>query len=402
MSKVAIVKIENKQIELAVRKAIDLLGGITKFISNEERVLLKPNLLSAPENKEALEKIRTDPRVLEALIKLLMEKRSPKIMVGDCSGVGEKGGTKEAIRKSGYLVLEEKYQNVEVRSLEARGPVHVDINGKKLKSATVAKDVMETKAIINVPKMKTHSLTIFTGAVKNLFGTITGGDKTRIHSLGGTLNGFSQCLVDLYSFEKEKIKLNVMDANVALEGSGPGAAGKAVKMGLILASEDAVALDAVAVTLMGIAPEKVPTLRFAHEQGLGEIDIEKITILGEQIIDHKRKFKFPKSARIAFLPFQRFSKILQRYPKYKSGCINCQSCVKGCPEQVITIITNKKGEPQPRINLKGCIACYTCIEICPEACYGYESRTLRRVILIFSALLVVVAALITFLVLFLR
>ncbi|MHA1826945.1 MAG: NADH-quinone oxidoreductase subunit I, partial [Candidatus Heimdallarchaeota archaeon] len=128
----------------------------------------------------------------------------------------------------------------------------------------------------------------------------------------------------------------------------------------------------------------------------------KITILGEQIIDHKRKFKFPKSARIAFLPFQRFSKILQRYPKYKSGCINCQSCVKGCPEQVITIITNKKGEPQPRINLKGCIACYTCIEICPEACYGYESRTLRRVILIFSALLVVVAALITFLVLFLR
>jgi len=396
MSTVAVVKIEGEKIEAAVRKAIALLGGIEKFISNEEEILLKPNLLSAPEKKETRDKILTDPRILEALIKILSEKQK-KIVIGDCSGVGELGGTREALRKSGYLELGQRYPNVNVRSLEKNGPINVSINGKKLKNANVAKDVVEAQAIINVPKMKTHSLTIFTGAVKNLFGTITGGDKARIHSLGATLNGFSQCLVDLYGYEKEKIKLNIMDAFIALEGAGPGASGQAVKMGLILASDDAVALDAAAVRIMGLKPEKIPTLQLAHEQGLGEIDENLITILGEKLEDVRRKFKIPLSVKMAFIPYQRFSQIIQRFPDYKSGCTGCESCVNTCPEKVIEIITDKRGNPRPKIDFKNCITCYSCIEICPEACYSTRARNLPKAIATICAFVIVLTTLIVLL-----
>ncbi len=400
MSKVAIVKVENDDIEKAVRKAITLLGGLTQFISDFEEILLKPNLLIAPENKEDRDKIRTEPLVLEALCKMLLEEQK-RVVIGDCSAAGHDGGTKEALKFSGYLEIGEKYDNVDVRSLEANGPINVDVEGKKLRKVNIARDVIEAEAIINVPKMKTHAMTLYTGAIKNLFGTITGGDKTRIHSLGASIQGFSQCLVDLFAFEKSKIKLNIMDAIIALEGMGPGASGQAVKMNLILASDDAVALDAVAFKLMGHDPKKVPATRYAAEQGLGEIDLEKIAILGEKIEDHQRKFKLPKTAIIATIPFQKFSTITLRVPKYNSGCIGCQDCERACPEKVITIKKNKDGSFKPKIDFNGCISCFTCIEICPESCYTHQFRKMRRTIFIATIVILAIATLATTLAIFL-
>ena len=394
MSKVVIIQVVNEDVEEAVRKAINLLGGINKFISNFNEVLLKPNLLIAPEIKEIRDKIRTDPRVLEAITKMIL-KHGKKVIIGDSSAAGHDGGTREALKYSGYLEIGEKYDSVDVRSLEKNGPINVDVQGKKLRKVNIAKDVIDAQAIINVPKMKTHSMTLYTGAIKNLFGTITGGEKTRIHSIGANIKGFSQCLVDLYAFEKSKIKLNIMDAIIALEGMGPGASGKAVQMDLILASEDAVALDAVAFKLMGYNPEKVPATRYAAEQGLGEIDLEKIVILGEKIEDHQRKFKLPKTAKIAIIPFQRFTNISLRTPKYKSGCIACQDCERACPEQVITIIKTKKGEQRPKINYNGCISCFTCIEICPEACYTHQFRNVKKTLIIGSIVLFIIIGIIT-------
>ncbi|MBK5112605.1 MAG: DUF362 domain-containing protein [Candidatus Heimdallarchaeota archaeon] len=381
MSKVAIVQVENADVETAVRKALKLLGGIKQFISDEDEILLKPNLLIAPIKREVRDKIRTDPRVLEALSKILLEQQK-KVIIGDCSAAGHDGGTREAIKQSDYLEISEKFDDVEIRSLEKNGPINIDVKGKKLRNVNIAKDVINAKAIINVPKMKTHSMTLYTGAIKNLFGTITGADKTRIHSLGASIQGFSQCLVDLYAFEKPKIKLNVMDAIIALEGMGPGASGQAVEMNLILASEDAVALDAVAFKLMGHDPKKVPATRFAAEQGLGEMDLAKIEILGEKIEDHQKKFKLPVTAKIAVIPFQRFSNVSIRHPKYTSGCIGCQDCERACPEQVIKIVKDKKDNDEPVIDFKGCISCFTCIEICPEACYTHQFRNVKKVLAI--------------------
>jgi len=400
MSKVAIVYVEKSDVETAVRKAVNLLGGLEQFVSNEDVILLKPNLLIAPEKKEVRDKIRTDPRVLEALSKMLLELQK-KVIIGDCSAAGHDGGTREAILQSEYLKISDKFEDVEIRSLEKNGPINVDVMGKKLRKVNIAKDIMDAKTIINVPKIKTHSMTLYTGAIKNLFGTITGADKTRIHSLGASIQGFSQCLVDLFAFEKHKIKLNVMDAIIALEGMGPGASGQAVEMNLVLASEDAVALDAVAFKLMGHDPKKVPATRYAAEQGLGEIDLTKIKILGEKIEDHQKKFKLPVTAKIAVIPFQRFSNISIRHPKYTSGCTGCQDCERACPEEVIKIVKDKKGENKPTIDFKGCISCFTCIEICPEACYTHQFRNVKKALAIGIPIILTIIGLIIALVLLL-
>ncbi|MFW9922323.1 MAG: DUF362 domain-containing protein, partial [Candidatus Thorarchaeota archaeon] len=384
--KVAIVQIKNNDIETAVKEAVELLGGISRYIKGTDKILLKPNMLSAPDNEDVKAMVRTDPLVLEALSKMVID-NGKKVLIGDTCGSGHLGGTRSVLEKSGYLELGEKYQEIEVRSLEQNGTVSTKIDGKKLKEANLSKEFLETDIAINVPKMKTHSLTMYTGAIKNLFGTICGSDKMRIHALGATLNGFSQCLVDLFSFEKKKFSLHLMDAKIAVEGMGPGASGKAVRMNLILASEDAVALDATAVRLMGRNPNKIPTIRFAAEQGLGEIEEEKIVIVGEKVNDHRRKFKFPVSASFGKLPFARFSSIAMQVPKYVANCTGCKTCQRACPEQVITISNNKKGKFYASINYNGCISCFTCIEVCPEACYKTKLKHLGNILKIVGLIL---------------
>lgn len=398
--KVAIVKVEKKDIEGAVRKAIQLLGGIELFISDVNEVLLKPNLLSAPKEKEIRDRIRTEPLVLEALTKILREAQK-SVVIADSSSAGHFGGTRAVLKSSGYLEIGEKYEKVDVRSLEVNGPISVDVKGKKLGEANISKDFLEAQAVINVPKMKTHAMTVYTGAIKNLYGTISGGDKTRIHSLGANITGFSQCLVDIYAFEKEKIKLNVMDAIIAAEGMGPGAGSSPVEMNLILASDDALALDAVAFNLMGHNPKKVPTLKLAAEQGLGTININEIEILGEKIADHKRKFKLPKTTVLARIPFQKFSNIILKVPKYTSGCIGCRDCERACPEQVITIVRTKEGKPKPEIDYSGCISCFTCIEVCPEVCYSHKAANMQKTVLISVSIILLIAAIATILAIFL-
>jgi uncharacterized protein (DUF362 family)/NAD-dependent dihydropyrimidine dehydrogenase PreA subunit len=368
---VAIVSVRNGNIKEAVKKTIDLLGGINSFIEGAKKVLLKPNLLMAPEDERQREMIRTDPRILEALTELINGEY--QILIGDCSGVVISGGSRAALRRSGYLSLGDK-KNVTVHSLEKNGPIKSQINGKRLKEALVSKDFLEADAVINIPKMKTHSLTLYTGAIKNLYGTITGGEKRRIHVLGNNLKGFSQCLVDIYSFEKEMINLNVMDAVIAMEGLGPSTSGTPVEMNLILASPDAIALDAVAASLMGLQPLKVPMIKFAAEQNLGVADLSKIQILGEPLKEHTRKFKLPSTRIFHNLPLNTIIySLITNKPIYDSGCVGCRVCEKACPMEVITIVKNKDGNPKPIIDYSGCISCFTCSEMCPNACYKEKS-----------------------------
>ncbi len=393
-SKVSIVKVENGDVQSAVKRAIELLGGLEQFVEHTDDVLLKPNLLSAPNNEAVKAKIRTDPRVVETLADMLVD-LDKRILIGDSSGAGQSGGTRAAIERSGYLEIGEKSEKIQVRSLEEHGPTKIEINGKKLKTANISTEFLESKAVINIPKMKTHGLALYTGAIKNLYGTICGADKTRIHSLGATFTGFAQCLVDIYAYEKTRIKLNVMDAIIALEGMGPGAGGSPVEMNLILASADAVALDSVAFRIMGSDPKLVPTIRLAAEQGLGAMNLENIEIVGERIEDHKRKFKLPKVAFLGRIPFARFSNIIFEVPKYVEGCTGCRNCERACPEKVITITKNKKGQFIPKIDYNGCISCFTCIEICPEASYKTKNKNTLKIVLSILATIAVVGTIIT-------
>ncbi|MBN1330109.1 MAG: DUF362 domain-containing protein [Candidatus Heimdallarchaeota archaeon] len=379
---VAIVKVENNDVEKAVRKAIDLLGGIKTILQPFDNVLLKPNLSLALDDPNMRNKVCTDPRVVEAVTKIIAEE-GKKILIGDCSGANTIGGTHKALEKSGFMHLKE-LPDVSIRSLEQNGFVAAEIHGKLLSNANISRDVLGAEAIINLPKMKTHGLTVISGAMKNLYGTIVGGDKTRIHGFATNSKDFSQCLVDLYRFIKPKIVLNIMDAIIAMEGLGPSISGKAVTMNLILASVDAVALDTVAFQLMGYnTPEIIPPIRLAREQGLGEGKLENIRIIGEAIAKHKRKFKLPPTTRFIHLSFMKFSKIISFFakaPKYTSGCIGCTTCVKSCPKGAIALKRTKKGLYKPSIDYNKCISCFACVELCPNGCFSTKSKYRSKII----------------------
>ena len=102
--------------------------------------------------------------------------------------------------------------------------------------------------IVSVPKLKTHGLTQYTGAIKNMMGTIPGNGKKNVHLIAPKADGFAKALVDI--FQMSPPHLIVMDAIVGMGGNGPNA-GQPRKVGLILASRDSVAMDAVASSIIG-------------------------------------------------------------------------------------------------------------------------------------------------------
>lgn len=178
--KVALIKCDNyelSEVKSAINRGIDLLGGIDLFIKGGDKILLKPNLLAS---ESAEKSVTTHPIVFEAIISILQEKAKEKnikkISYGDSPGIGK--GISVA-QKSGISEVAEKL-NIEYADFDE--PVGVSFNeGIKEKSFTIAKPILEADTIISLPKLKSHALTIMTGAVKNQFGCIPGFRKAEYH-----------------------------------------------------------------------------------------------------------------------------------------------------------------------------------------------------------------------------
>ena len=271
---VSVVKANNYDLaELipAVRKSLDLIGGLNAIVKPGDKVFVKINHLSPPSPAER--GIVTHPIFVEAVITLLKE-AGAEITVGDDIEEGDEDG----FIISGFRQMCDR-QGVKLVNLREIGFVEKPCNGKILKNLYVSKIVLEADVIINLPKFKTHSLTTFTGGIKNLYGVIPAGLRRRFHGDYLRSEDFGQMLVDIYSMLKPQ--LTIMDGVMAMEGEGPGS-GKMRNLGLILASKDAVALDAVASGIIGLKPEDVLTTRYAGERGLGVSDLKKIGVAGEK------------------------------------------------------------------------------------------------------------------------
>lgn len=340
------------ELRTAVGKALSLLGGLERFIPKGAKVFVKVNLLPPPSPPERA--IITHPVFTEAVLSLLREV-TPHIVVGDDvhnPQSFELGGYTEMCRRLG----------VELLNLRERGFEEVQLNGSALRSVFLAKAVREAEAVVNLPKLKTHALTTFTGAVKNLYGVIPAGLRTRFHGEHPKPQAFAQVLVDIFSAVRPT--LTVMDGIVAMEGAGP-ANGTPRTLGLIIASPDAVAVDAVAQAIIGLAPLRVWTTRLAHERGLGTGDLREIEILGERLEDVRaRDFRLPPAAGELvgrFGPLTRWAtRHLQAQPKVvQARCVSCGACVRACPTGAAQF-----REKKAWIDKKKCIRCMCCHEAC--------------------------------------
>lgn len=297
------------EIAASVRKAIELTGGLTDVIARGDTVIIKPNLVipQAPETGTT-----TDPRVCKVIADMVKE-IGAKPIIAESSAVGI--DTEAAFKAAGYLKLrEEGYQVVDLKKEET---VKVPIpRGKSLKEVSLARLVIEARAIISVPAMKTHDQTTVTLSLKNTKGLLPDTFKRKFHTTFGLYQG----VADLCTVIRPS--LAVVDGIVAQEGLGP-MFGLPVGMGLIIAGKDPVAVDAVTSVVMGFGPRESGCIDAAHQMKVGTADMNQIEIVGEPMANVQRRFKRAEEGVFELITLPRGLNIVLN----EKACTGCRTCV---------------------------------------------------------------------------
>ena len=355
----------------AVKGAVDLLGGIGRFVKPGERILIKPNLLAGKPPEKA---VTTHPAMVKAMIRLVRD-AGARPFVGDSPGMGsvfkiaERCAVMNACREEGAPLV------------DLSNPVIVENPaGHTFRRLEVSRDALNYDGIINVPKLKTHAQMFLTLGVKNLFGCVPGKLKPQWHLTAGVDSAqFSGMLLDLYLYLKPR--LTVMDAVVGMEGNGPGS-GDPRLIGLVFAAPNAIAMDTVVTEVLGAKPEDLPILKTARMRGIKEAEMANIETLGEEMRDIRVKgFRFPPLAGLNFaaaLPYfvdKRLRKALTSRPHVDHrACTLCNVCVEVCPPEIM----RKTGRIE--IDYSKCIRCYCCQEMCPHGAISSREGWLKRII----------------------
>ena len=350
----------SEQVEVAVRQAVDLLGGMARFVQPGQRVLVKPNLLQPSDPAKA---IVTHPTVVRAVVRLVQE-AGGQVLIADNPVVVPMTvrGWQSAYERSGLAgVAAETGAALNTHIVPQQRP-HPD--GQLIKLVDTSSFFLESDIVISVAKLKTHGFMRFTGAVKNLFGTVPGTTKFGYHVKLQTAERFADMLLDLVSFVRPV--LTVMDAVVGMDGDGPSA-GRPFPIGAILAGADPVAVDVAALGLVGHEPSQVPTVAGAIRRGWTTGRVADLDMLGEGgPAVRVAGFELPPGGRSEMDYFPSFlrswgTRQLVASPVVTERCINCGLCIENCPVQTIAEVDGRA-----RIDLGRCIRCYCCHELCPE------------------------------------
>lgn len=382
MEKVALLKCtdyDTDLIEKTIREGFELLGGeayINKLIPRDSKVLLKPNMLSV---EQAGSPVITHFAVFEAVIRIVKE-HTNNISFGDSPGFGD---PKRAAERSGLMEVAEKYG---VKFEDFKETVHVKLDNSILcKSWDVARAPFEADVIISLPKLKTHAMAYFTGAIKNQFGCISGTQKALWHTRMPDANNFCKMLLDLNTLVGTSFA--ILDGIIAMEGNGPKN-GSPHKMNTLIMGDSLSAVDSVAVRLIGYnSPLETPTLKEVYDNNWGTVLPEDIEVVGEKIENMKAKnFKLSRKGEGFHFSSPAVSKFLTGMvapsPSLISDkCIGCKRCEEVCPEQGKVIKMVKTGDNlRPTWNMKNCIRCFCCQELCPAGAIETKNTVIGRLL----------------------
>ena len=245
------------------QEAVSILGGMGRFISKGDRVVVKPNMGWDRKPEQAA---NTNPDVVRTLVDLCLKAgaREVKVLDNPCNPARRtyaRSGISSAAKDAGAKVpycSEHKLKKV-------------SINGEWLKDWEIYSDFLEADKIINAPIAKSHSLSRVTLSMKNWLGCI-GGNRNQLHQ------NLDAAMIDLAAFFKPV--LTVLDAYRVMFRNGPtgGRLSDVRLQKTVVAGVDYVAVDAMGVTFLDIKPEEMNYLMMAKERGFGEYDLEKLRI----------------------------------------------------------------------------------------------------------------------------
>ncbi|MFY9500576.1 MAG: DUF362 domain-containing protein [bacterium] len=345
---------------------IELLGGWGSFVSAGMKVLLKVNLIGpeAPETGAI-----THPEFVRALVQILRD-LGCVVWIGDSSGgaIGGIAPTGKSFAVSGLARVAQE-EGAIIKNFDKEGAVGIKPASGCVEKMYLAKPMFEADLVINLPKQKTHSAAIYTGAVKNLFGCIPGLRKAEYHRLAPRQEELGEVICDIH--QAVPVGLHIMDGILAMQGEGP-TAGEVYRGEKIIMGTDPLALDTVAAAMLALKVEEVPILATARERKLGVAELAKIEIVGDYDTPPRYPaFKLPRRYRraaqtnTAFL--RRVIAFFKTRPRInKKLCRDCNMCVESCPVQAI----DREGK---LIDYDTCIECMCCHELCQ-----YEAVELKR------------------------
>jgi uncharacterized protein (DUF362 family)/Pyruvate/2-oxoacid:ferredoxin oxidoreductase delta subunit len=336
-----------------VRQAVDRAFELFPVPVKGKKVLLKPNVLRA---STAQESIVTNPAVLRAVVEKVESLGPASVVVGDNPGLFSYGANEETFTRTGLMeAAKGHYQNI---GNDAR---KVNFNPAFMPTVTVSEAVLDADIVISLPKFKTHGLTVLTGAIKNSYGILPGAQKAMLHKAAGSSERFNEVIVDVFRLRVPD--LFIVDAVVGMEGNGP-ASPDLRSIGLLLASDNAVAMDAVIATMMGVEPGRLRFLQKAKEAGLGDFEPSSIEAIGE--LKPLPDFKLPPLGGEAITRNEAMQTLIHTRTLLRPladphKCTSCGTCIDHCPVSALSMI-----ETVPQVDPAKCIACFCCQEMCPE------------------------------------
>ena len=350
----------------ALQRLLEPLGGIGHYIKPGQKVLIKPNLLSGKSPEKA---VTTHPEIVHQVI-LLAQGAGGVVSVGDSPGIGK---PESVARKCGILAVVEA-TGAHFAPFEESVPISLDAG--TFHHLEVAKEALAADVIINLPKLKTHQMMGYTGAVKNMFGLVVGMRKARLHLQAGTDKAFFALML-LELAERFKPALSIMDAVVGMEGDGPGS-GDPVQLGALLASPHPVALDTVATTMVNLPEQRVWTQMIARQTGRQGVSFDSLELLGVPLETlQTTRFRPAKNADVNFglpTPVKNLLKnAITAQPEIDQACQRCGDCVTHCPPQAMTLDANGI-----KIDYGRCIRCFCCQELCPHNAITTQQGLLLR------------------------
>ena len=343
-----------------VEEAFDMLG-VWDEIKPGMTVVIKPNLVMSSKPGNA---IATHPALVAAVGKCVQKAGADVVIAESPGGPYTPAAMKAVFRGCGYTDMAKDcgftlYTDCKSREVSLPGAV-------RCRQLSVVEPFLTRDYLIDMAKLKTHSMVGFSGAVKNLFGTVPGLQKPELHCRFPEKQPFSEMLVDLCDFLKPD--LCFLDGILAMEGNGP-TGGRPRSLGVLGASKSPYALDVCGAALIGLEPESVLMLKEADCRGLGPISPEECQLVKESVealaqpdflkaeasstdfIDRLPKFLRPAAKKIA-----------TPTPKIrKADCVGCGKCAESCPQHTIVIRDGKAV-----IDYKKCIRCFCCHEMCPK------------------------------------
>jgi len=350
------------------RRAVELLGGMDKFVKPGEKVVIKPNIACG---KDSTTGAVTDPEMVAEVCRMVKECGALPVVAESpiypfkSAKVYPKAGYGDFKARYGFPFVD--IDNAEFR--EVRIP-----KGKMVHHSFISLDVLNCDKLINMPVMKTHLQTVVSMSLKNLKGTVVGKQKHIID-----MQGLDDGIVDINTLVKTN--LVVMDGIFGMEGTGGPTNGSPVKLGVIVAGDNRVEVDSAGIQIMGGSPKKVTHVRLAAERGLGSLD--GFDVLGDSIASVSRKCELPGrpdlnrilitgvTLRIwdAFRePWARLTggERVMKSSRTRPGdliidkelCDGCRQCLKACPVDALSY------DDLLDCDDEACIRCMCCAEVC--------------------------------------